>query len=206
MAASEYYNHSTYPATGAAGSSSAMRAELELVEAGFAKLPDLAGNAGKLIVVNAGGTALEAVTDLLDGVDFGTPSAIVLDNATGNIDGCTADGSNAIGFKDVPQSSKSTAYTLALSDAGKHLYHPSADTSARTWTIPANASVAFPVGTAVTFINGVSAGAITIAITSDTLRMAGLGVTGSRTLAASGMATAIKVTTTEWFISGAGLT
>lgn len=106
----------------------------------------------------------------------------------------------------IPQNSQSADYTLVLSDGGKHIYHPSADTSTRTWTIPANASVAFPIGTAITFVNDNSAGAITIAITSDTMRLAGAGTTGSRTLAANGNATAIKMTSTSWQISGTGLT
>jgi hypothetical protein len=106
----------------------------------------------------------------------------------------------------VPQNSQSTAYTLVLSDANKHILHPSADTTARIITIPANSSVAFPVGTAVTFINQNAAGVMTIAITTDTMRLAGAGTTGSRTLAANGMATALKITSTEWIISGTGLT
>lgn len=65
MAGSEYYDHTSYPSTGASGSSSALRAELELIESGFGKLPALAGNGGKVVSVNAGGTALEAATDLL---------------------------------------------------------------------------------------------------------------------------------------------
>lgn len=106
----------------------------------------------------------------------------------------------------IAQNSQSADYTLILLDAGKHIYHPSADTTTRTWTIPANASVAFDIGSAVTFINDTSGGAITIAITSDTLVLAGLGTTGSRTLAANGIATAIKVTATRWQINGTGLT
>lgn len=105
----------------------------------------------------------------------------------------------------IVQNSQSAAYTLVLADAGKHIFHPSADTTARIWTIPANASVAFSIGTAVTFINQNAAGVITIAITSDTMRLAVTGTTGSRTLAANGIATAIKVTATEWLISGSGL-
>jgi len=110
------------------------------------------------------------------------------------------------GYLGIPQNSQSTAYTLVLGDAGKHILHPSADTTARTFTIPSNASVAFPVGTAVTFINQNGAGVITIAITTDTMRLAGAGTTGSRTLSANGIATAIKVTSTEWLISGTNLT
>jgi len=106
----------------------------------------------------------------------------------------------------VPQNSKSAAYTLVLADAQKHIFHPSADTTARTWTIPANSSVAYPIGTALTFVNQNAAGVITIAITTDTMRLAGAGTTGSRTLAANGVATAMKVTSTEWIISGTGLT
>lgn len=102
--------------------------------------------------------------------------------------------------------SVSAAYTLALADAGAVVYHPPSDTTARTWTIPANASVAFPIGSVITIDNDIGAGALTIAITSDTLVLVGAGSTGSRTLAAGGQATAVKVTATRWRISGVGLT
>jgi hypothetical protein len=36
--------------------------------------------------------------------------------------------------------------------------------------------------------------------------LAGVGTTGSRTLAPFGMATAVKITSTSWMISGSGLT
>jgi len=130
---------------------------------------------------------------------LGTPSS-------GTLSSCTVDGTNAVGFRTIPQESKSAAYTLVLADSGKHIFHPSADTTARTWTIPANGSVAFPIGTAITFINQNGAGVITIAITTDTMRLSPAGTTGSRTLAANGSATAVKVTSTEWLISGSGLT
>lgn len=114
--------------------------------------------------------------------------------------------SASVGYLNIPQNSQSTAYTTVLADAGKHLLHPAADTTARTFTIDSNANVAFPVGTAVTFVNENAAGVMTIAITSDTMRLAGAGTTGSRTLAANGVATAIKITSTSWIISGTGLT
>ena len=112
----------------------------------------------------------------------------------------------SVGYLGIPQNSQSTAYTCVMSDSGKHIYHPSADTTARTFTIPANSSVAYPIGTAINFINQNGGGVITIAITTDTMRLAGAGTTGSRTLAANGIATAIKITSTEWIISGNGLT
>lgn len=110
------------------------------------------------------------------------------------------------GIVGIPQKSISAAYTTIITDAGAHLLHPSADTTARTWTIDSNANVAYPIGTAITFINQNGAGVITIAITSDTMRLAGAGTTGNRTLAANGIATAVKITSTEWIISGTGLT
>ena len=87
-----------------------------------------------------------------------------------------------VGNEGILQNSQSAAYTTVLLDAGKHIYHPSADTTARTWTIDSNANVAYPIGTAITFINDTSAGTLTIAITTDTLVLAGAGTTGSRTL------------------------
>lgn len=114
--------------------------------------------------------------------------------------------SASVGYLNIPINSQSAAYTTVLADSGKCILHPSADTSARTWTIDSNANVPYPVGTVITFVNQVSAGVITIAITSDTLYLAGAGTTGSRTLAANGVASAIKMTTTTWIISGAGLT
>lgn len=104
------------------------------------------------------------------------------------------------------QQSKSADYTFVMLDAGSKVLHPSADTSARTFTIPANASVAYPVGTELEFINQHSAGSLSIAITTDTMRLAGAGTTGTRTLAADGVAVARKVTATEWLISGTNLT
>ena len=106
----------------------------------------------------------------------------------------------------IPQNSKSAAYALVLADAGKHLYHPGGDTTARIWTIPANASVAYTIGTAITFVNDTSGGVITIAITSDVMVLSPDGTTGSRSLAANGVATCIKMTATRWMISGSGLT
>lgn len=108
-----------------------------------------------------------------------------------------------VGYMNIPQNSQSADYTLVIADRGGHIYHPTSDDNPRTWTIPANASVAFPVGTAGTFINDQNI--VTIAITDDTLVWAEDGSTGSRTLAENGMATAVKVTSTRWIISGTGL-
>ena len=142
-------------------------------------------------------TSMALVTPVL-----GTPTS-------GNLSNCTADGTDEVGFKNIPQLSKSANYTLVLTDAGKHIFHPVADNNARTFTIPAASSVAFPIGTAVTFIN-MAAAACTIAITTDVMNLSSAGTTGSRTLAQYGSATAIKVAGLSssgiWLISGSGLT
>jgi len=146
------------------------------------------------LAVNVG-TAGAAV---VNGGVLGTPSS-------GTLSGCTVDGTNAVGYLNIPQNSQSAAYTLVLADAGKHIFHPSTDANARTFTIPANSSVAYPIGTAISFINMTSQ-VVTIAITTDTMYLSSAGTTGSRSLAQYGTATAVKMTSTTWIISGSGLT
>lgn len=119
-------------------------------------------------------------------------------------DGSTVN-SIQIGFRGIPQNAQTGNYTCVLADAGKHIYHAAASGAGDTYTIPANASVAYAIGTAITFINRDTTNAVSIAITTDTLTLAGTGSTGTRSLAAYGVATAIKVTSTEWMISGTGL-
>lgn len=113
-----------------------------------------------------------------------------------------------IGLRLIKQTQSITGnYTIVAGDSGGHLYHPTTDTTARTITVPANSSVAFPIGTVITIDNDFNAGVITIAITTDTLVLVGTaGTTGSRTLASGGQATLLKVTATRWRISGTGLT
>jgi len=109
----------------------------------------------------------------------------------------------SVGYLGLPQSATATSATLAIGDAGKHIY---VNTASQTMTIPANSSVSYPIGTTITFIAGPSATTVSIAITTDTMYLAGAGTTGTRTLAAYGMATAVKVAATTWYINGTGLT
>jgi hypothetical protein len=104
----------------------------------------------------------------------------------------------------IPPLLKNTDYTLTASESGYHLYHTIG--SAHTYTIPANGSVPFPLGTVITAVNGHGAGVLSIAITTDTLRMVGTSNTGTRAIAANGMATMLKVSSQTWYINGVGLT
>jgi len=106
---------------------------------------------------------------------------------------------DTIGYRGLPQNSQTGAYTLALSDAGKHISITTGGV-----VIPANGSVAFPVGSTMVIFNN-SGSNQTISITTDTLRQAGTANTGSRTLAQYGLVTCVKVASTTWVISGAGL-
>ena len=161
-----------------------------------------------------GGFALTVKTSAGTGVDVenGAKALVACDgtnviNPLVNIPDETTIGTVKVGYRGIPQNSKSADYTLVEGDAGKHIYHPVADTTTRTWTIPANASVAYPIGTAVTFMNDLGAGAILIAIGgTDVMVLADNGSTGTRTLAAPGVATAVKVTATRWMISGTNIT
>lgn len=157
------------------------------------------------------GNGASAPTAAVAGTDYAVAtsgSSILKGNGAGGFSAAVAgtdyQAADAQLFSNIPQNSQSAAYTLVATDAQKHIYHPFADNNARTFTIPANASVAYPIGTAITFIN--LRNTLTIAITTDTLILAGPGTTGSRSLAQYGVATAIKITSTEWIISGTGLT
>lgn len=106
----------------------------------------------------------------------------------------------AIGYRELPQNAQSAAYQLILSDRGKHISITTGGV-----TIPANATVAFPIGTTIGVFNN-SATAQSISITTDSLLLAGTTSTGTRTLAGWGLATLIKVGTTTWVCSGSGVT
>lgn len=133
----------------------------------------------------------------------GTASGLSAVNVQDAIDELMAE--LPVSIRLIPQNSKSTNYTLTLADAGGHILHPSSDVTPRAFTIPANSAVPFPRDTAITFVNQNGAGVLTIGINTDTLRLAGSGATGNRTLAANGVATALKISATEWIISGTGL-
>jgi hypothetical protein len=141
-------------------------------------------------------------------------SAIQLGNTVTQLSNLTAsnvtvanavvDSVNITGYMGIPQNSQNGNYDVVLGDAGKHIYHPTGQAVA-TYTIPANSNVGFTTGTAITIVNG-SANNVTVAITTDTMYLASNGATGSRTISQWGMATAVKVTSNVWVISGSNIT
>ena len=111
-----------------------------------------------------------------------------------------------IGYLEIPQNRQTDNYVATYADSGKHIIHPLSDANNRTFTIPSNATVPYANGTVLTFIN--MANTVTINVASDTMYFMGESSanTSSRQLAAYGLATAVKIDTTTWIISGTNLT
>jgi hypothetical protein len=100
-------------------------------------------------------------------------------------------------------SDQTADYTAVLDDAYQTLV-PMNKATAVAFKIPTNASVAFPVGTAITVLNK-GAGAVTIsAVTSGTTTVLSAGaVAASPTLAQYKTAVCIKTATDTWYVVGA---
>lgn len=118
----------------------------------------------------AGVTQIAGVTDasyyalLVSPALTGTPtapSAAALNNSTQIATTAYVDAADR---KLQAISTKTAAYTFVLADAGTQVEYNVAGTAA-TFTIPLNATVAFPVGTVINLCN-INTGALTIAITS----------------------------------------
>jgi hypothetical protein len=100
-------------------------------------------------------------------------------------------------------SDQTADYTAVLADQYQVLV-PMNKATAVAFKIPTNASVAFPVGTAITILNK-GVGAVTIsAVTSGTTTVLSAGaVAASPTLAQYKTAVCIKTATDTWYVVGA---
>jgi hypothetical protein len=121
---------------------------------------------------------------------LGTPSS-------GTLSSCTADGTNAVGYKNIPQtgSDKTTAYTLVTGDVGKYV---GVGTSGSI-VVPTST---FANGDAISIYNNTT-GNITITTSAPTAYIAGTNtVKTSITLATRGIATILFVSATVCVVSG----
>ena len=100
-------------------------------------------------------------------------------------------------------SDQTADYTAVLTDQYQTLV-PMNKATAVAFKLPTNASVAFPVGTAITVLNK-GAGLCTIsAVTSGTTTVLSAGaVAASPTLAQYKTAVCIKTATDTWYVAGA---
>ena len=95
-----------------------------------------------------------------------------------------------------------TTYTFVLTDNGRLV--TASNASAQTYSIPTNASVAFPIGTQINIIQ-IGAGQVTInAVTSGTTTISSTGATATapKLRAQYSSATCIKAATDLWYVVG----
>lgn len=171
------------------------------------------GNVGKVngnTLAASAGTAtitLPNTTDTLVGrntTDTLTNKTLTAPTINGGTVGVVASpAASNVGTLGIPQRAITASTSLAMTDMGQDIYI-SGTTASQAITIPANSSVAFPIGTVIAITNDSNQN-WTIQITSDTLMWSPSGSTGSRTLAQYGSVTIRKVTATKWWITGTGL-
>jgi hypothetical protein len=95
-----------------------------------------------------------------------------------------------------------TTYTFVLTDNGKLV--TASNAAAQTYSIPTNASVAYPIGTQINIIQ-IGAGQVTInAVTSGTTTISSTGATATapKLRAQFSSATCIKANTDLWYVIG----
>jgi hypothetical protein len=172
-------------------------------------LPSQTGNAGKYVTTGGTNASWGTITIPAQvypsaGVAISTGSAwasSVAPGTSGNV--LTSNGtswtstslpSSAVSY---PQNIQSANYTLVLGDAGKQIFHPASDANVRTFTIPANSSVAFPIGTVVLFTVENFGTQVNVAITTDTL-VNGDGLIGTQAVPPNNTLMCIKVSATKW--------
>ena len=131
------------------------------------------------------GTSPTLVTPVL-----GTPSS-------GNLESCTADGTNAVGYRNVPQSGsdKTTSYTLVTGDVGEFI----GVGTGGSITIP---NSTFAAGDVISLFNNTT-GNITITCTITTAYIAGTDADkATMTLATRGVATLLFISGTVVVVTG----
>lgn len=100
-------------------------------------------------------------------------------------------------LRSVPQNSQTGAYTLVAGDVGKHV-----NITTGGVTVP---SGVFSAGDAVSIYNDSGSDQTVTQGSSATLRLAGDGGTGNKTLAGYGLCTVLCVASNEFVIAGTGL-
>ncbi len=116
-----------------------------------------------------------------------------------NLVGGTTSASAALAFN----AQTGTTYTFVLADADNKLVTAS-NAAAQTYSIPTNASVAFPIGTQINLIQ-IGAGQVTVnAVTSGTTTIVSTGATATtpKCRVQYSALTCIKRDTDSWYVIG----
>lgn len=106
----------------------------------------------------------------------------------------------ALGYLGIPMNTTNASSSFALNEAG--CARRKTDTSAYTYTIPLDSSVAFPVGTVLTIVNDGTAGTITVARAGGVTLLNSSGTNADRSVAANSTATLVKLAADRWRIYG----
>ena len=154
-------------------------------------LPVANGGTGVTTSTGSGNVVLSTSPTLVTPV-LGTPSS-------GTLSSCTVDGTNAVGFKNIPQSGsdKTTSYTLATTDVGKYI---GVGTSGSI-IVP---NSVFSNGDAISIFNN-TAGNITLTMNPTTAYIGGTNTNKSGstiTLATRGIANILFVSSTVCVLTG----
>ena len=130
------------------------------------------------------------------GTDYVAPSGALGTPSSGTLTNCTVDGTNPIGYRDLPAvGTKTTSYTLQTADVGKYVQVGSGGSI----TIP---DATFAEGDVVVIANNHSA-AITVTCTITTAYIAGTNTDkASVSLATRGLCTIVFLSGTVCIISG----
>jgi hypothetical protein len=156
----------------------------------FLSTPSSANLKAALTDETGSGAAVFATSPTLVTPALGTPSS-------GTLSSCTVDGTNAVGYKNIPQtgSDKTTAYTLVTGDVGKYV---GVGTSGSI-VVPTST---FANGDAISIFNNTT-GNVTITTSAPTAYIGGTNtVKTSITLATRGIATILFVSATVCVVTG----
>jgi len=162
---------------------------------------NLQSNVSGTLPVGNGGTGVTAASTGSGGVVLSTSPTLVTPvlgtPSSGNLQSCTADGTNAVGYRNVPQSGsdKTTSYTLATGDVGEFI----GIGSGGSITIP---NATFAAGDVISLFNNTT-GNITITCTITTAYIAGTDSDkASMTLSTRGVATLLFISGTVVVVTG----
>jgi hypothetical protein len=130
------------------------------------------------------------------GTDYVAPSGALGTPSSGTLTNCTVDGTNPIGYRDLPAvGTKTGSYTLATGDVGKYVQIGSGGSI----TIP---DATFAEGDIIAIANNTSSG-VTITCSITTAYIAGTDTDKATvTLATRGLATVVFLSGTVCIISG----
>lgn len=180
----------TTPTTGAFTTLSASStATLSGLTASTALALDASKNIVSVTNTGSGNNVL-ATSPTLTTPILGTPTS-------GNLSNCTADGTNSVGYRNIPQSGsdKTTSYTLATTDVGKFI----GVGSSGSITVP---NSTFAAGDVVSIFNNTT-GNVTLTMSITTAYIAGTNTDkDTLTLATRGVATILFISGTVCVVSG----